>query len=162
MPSFSRWRPAGRRLVRCVAVAAACMLLFACAEADLAPRAVLESSMPPSAIVGRELVSPTEERIRVHGDGREIPAIVLLPDNYGARPRYPLVLAVHNFGGGPQRIAGMMDAERMRKAGIIVIVPQAEGLVAEWQGPGITLTFVRRGPDGRPINDIDGLRVLLS
>ena len=118
--------------------------------------------MPRSAIVGRELVSPTEERIRVRGDGREIPAIVLLPDNYQPRARYPLVLAVHNFGGGPWRIAGMMDAERLRKAGIIVIVPQAAGLVAEWQGPGITLTLPRHGPDGRPVDDIAGLMALLA
>ncbi len=118
--------------------------------------------MPRSAIVGRELVSPTEERIRVRGDGREIPAIVLLPDNYQPRTRYPLVLAVHNFGGGPWRIAGMMDAERLRKAGIIVIVPQAAGLVAEWQGPGITLTLPRHGPDGRPVDDVAGLIALLA
>jgi poly(3-hydroxybutyrate) depolymerase len=152
----------GWRFAHCIVTAAACWFLFGCAEADVAPRSMLEASVPRSAIVGRELVSPTEERIRVRGDGREIPAIVLLPDNYQPRTRYPLVLAVHNFGGGPWRIARMMDAERLRKAGIIVIVPQAAGLVAEWQGPGITLTLPRHGPDGRPVDDIAGLRVLLG
>jgi hypothetical protein len=46
----------------------------------------------------------------------------------------------------------MTDAERLRKAGIVVIVPQAVGLVAEWQGPGIALTVARYGEDGRPID----------
>lgn len=93
----------------------------------------------------------------MRGDGREVPAIVLLPDNYGAREHYPMVLAIHNFGGGPRRIAGMMDAERLRRAGIIVILPQAAGLVSEWQSPGITLTVAQRGADGQPIDDILGL-----
>jgi poly(3-hydroxybutyrate) depolymerase len=152
----------GWRFVRGILTAVAGCFLFGCTEADVAPRSMLEMSVPGSFVVGREVVSPIEERLRARGDGREIPAIVLLPDNYGAQARYPLVLAVHNFGGGPQRIAGMMDAEKLRKAGNIVIVPQAEGLVSEWQGQGITLSFVRQGPDGRPINDVAGLINVLA
>jgi poly(3-hydroxybutyrate) depolymerase len=151
-----------RRFVSCMLTAMAGCFLFGCSEADVAPRSMLEMSVPGSSVIGREVVSPTEERLRARGEGREIPAIVLLPDNYSARARYPLVLAVHNFGGSPSRIAGMMEAERLRKAGSIVIVPQAEGLISEWQGPGITLSLERRGPDGRPVDDVAGLVGVLA
>jgi dienelactone hydrolase len=137
--------------------------LSACTEADVAPRSALQLSEPGADLVGREVVSPREERIRVRGDGREMPAIVLLPDDYGTRERYPLVLAIHNFGGGPRRIAGMMEAERLREAGCIVILPQAAGFaVLDWQGPGIALALVRRGEDGRPVDDVAGLINLLA
>jgi len=151
-----------RRVAGTLAIAVSCASLLGCAEADVAPRSALEMSVPPSDLVGREAVSPTEERIRVRGDGREIPAIVLLPDDYGRRQTYPAVLAVHNFGSGPGDFAGLIDAERLRRAGVIVILPQAAGLVAEWQGPGISLTFARRGEDGRPVDDIAGLIKLSS
>ena len=141
----------------------ACWFLSACTEAGVASRSALKISEQGSDLVGRELVSPIEERSRVRGDGREIPAIVLFPDDYSSRRHYPLVLTIHNFGGGPWRIAGMMEAERLRKAGSIVILPQAAGLaVADWQGAGITLTFVHRGKGGRPVDDVAGLINLLS
>src|ERR1700688_3121327 len=108
-------------------IAVACWLLSGCMEADVAPRSGLELSKPDSDLVGCEVVSATEERIRVRGNGREIPAIVLLPDGYKRRTHFPLVLAVHNFGGGPERIAGMMEAERIRRAGNVVVVPEAAG-----------------------------------
>jgi poly(3-hydroxybutyrate) depolymerase len=141
----------------------ACWLLSACTEADVAPRSALTISGSESDLVGRAALSAVEERIRVRGDGREIPALVLLPDEYGARDHYPLVFAIHNFGGGPRRIAGMMEAERLRKAGNIVVLPQAAGAVLlDWQGPGITLTLARRGEDGRPVNDTVGLTRLYA
>lgn len=129
----------------------------------MAPRAMLDLSEPGSGLVGREVISATEQRIRVRGEGREIPAIVLLPDGYDRRDRFPLVLAVHNFGGGPQRIGGMMEAERIRKAGTIVIVPEAAGRVMlDWQGRGITLGFPHYGEDGQPVDDVAGLINLLA
>jgi poly(3-hydroxybutyrate) depolymerase len=164
----SKYHLRGRRsgidrwLARCLAAVSACWWLLGCTEPDVAPRIMLEASVPPSAILGREVISQTEERIRVRGDGRDISAIVMLPDNYGTKRRYPVVLAIHNFGGGPRWFAGMMDAERLRKAGIVVIFPQAAGLVAEWQGPGITLTVARRGEDGGPIDDVAGLANVLA
>jgi hypothetical protein len=42
---------------------------------------MLEAFVPPSAILGREVIPLTEERIHVRGDGRDISAIVMLPDN---------------------------------------------------------------------------------
>lgn len=152
-----RWR-----LAHCLATVSACWWLLGCAEPDVAPHLMLEAPGSPPSFLGREVVSPTEERIRVRGDGRDISAIVMLPDNYGTKQRYPVVLAIHNFGGGPRWFAGMMDAERLRKAGVVVIVPQAAGLVAEWQGSGITLTVTRRGEDGRPIDDVAGLANVLT
>jgi len=141
----------------------ACWFLSACVEVDVAPRSALTISVPETDLIGRAVVSPAEERIRVRGDGREIPAIVLLPDDYGTRADYPLVLAIHNFGGGPRRIAGMMEAERLRKAGNIVIVPQAAGVaLLDWQGQGITLALARKGEDGQPVNDVVGLIKLLD
>ena len=148
---------------RGVMMAVACWLLSGCMEADVAPRSGLELSKPDSDLIGREVVSATEERIRVRGDGREIPAIVLLPDGYERRAHFPLVLAVHNFGGGPERIAGMMEAERIRRAGNIVVVPEAAGgVVLDWQGRGITLGFTRYGDDGQPVDDVAGLMNLLN
>jgi len=129
--------------------------LSACTEADVAPRSALRISEPGTNLLGREIVSPVEERDPIRGDGREIPAIVLLLDDHGARERYPLVLAIHTFGRGARRIAGMIEAERLRKAGIIVLLPRAAGVaVLDWQGPGIALALVRRGKDGRPVNDV--------
>jgi poly(3-hydroxybutyrate) depolymerase len=154
-----RKRPFGHGIV----VVMACWLLSACTEPDVAPRSALTISDLGSDLVGRTAISAVEERIRVRGDGREIPAIVLLPDDYGAREHYPLVLAIHNFGGGPRRIAGMMEAERLRKAGNIVVLPQAAGLLLlDWQGPGIALALARQGEDGQPVNDIVGLTKLFA
>lgn len=118
--------------------------------------------MPRSDLVSREVISPTEQHIVVHGGGRSISSIVLLPDNYGSQAKYPAVIAVHNFGSDPKAFAGLIDAGRLRKAGIIVILPKAAGWLPEWQGPGIAITFARHGANGRPIDDIAGLTKTLA
>jgi len=159
-PMVNGWR---QWCWRGATMAVVCWSLSGCMEADVAPGSMLELSDPGSDLVGREVVSATEERIRVRGDGREIPAIVLLPDDYNRRAHFPLVLAVHNFGGGPQRIAGMIEADRIRRAGNIVIVPEAAGAVLlDWQGRGITLGFPHYGEHGQPVDDVVGLMNLLA
>jgi len=145
-----------------VAIAGSCALLFGCAEIDMAARPISETSVPRLDLVSQEIISSTEQRIAVHGGGRNISSMVLLPDNYDSQTKYPAVIAVHNFASDSRAFARLIDAERLRKAGVVVILPNTAGWPSEWQGPGITVTFARRGANGRPIDDIAGLTKTLA
>jgi poly(3-hydroxybutyrate) depolymerase len=119
---------------------------------------------PPGALVSRSQTSPVEEQIVVNGGGRDIPAVVLLPADYDAAgaPR-PLVVALHNFAGNAPGFADLIHADRLTARGIVVLLPQAGGRTApDWQGPGLTLLGPAITPDGRRVNDIEGVARLIA
>lgn len=114
-----------------------------------------------AGLVGRTVLSPGSEEIVVEGIGRPIRSVVLLPDGY--RPDRPrrLLMAIHNFAGDAEGFAKLIHAERLRRLGIVVVLPEAAGLVREWHGPGITITVPAGGAGGR-IDDVAGLLKVLA
>lgn len=129
-------------------------LLAACATA--------RTPGPQSALASRTVVSPTEEWIVVNGGNRAVRTLVLLPDDYPAGGRYPLLLAIHNFGGDADGFGKLIHAERLRRQGAVVVLPQAAGVIPEWQGPGITITFTARDANWRRIDDVAGIARVLD
>ena len=93
----------------------------------------------------------------VSGGGRDIHALVLLPDGWIPGQPHKLLLAVHNFGGDSAGFADLIHANRLTQDGVVVVVPQALGAIPEWQGPGLTITAPEVDPAGRRINDSAGL-----
>ena len=87
---------------------------------------------------------------------------MLLPDGYGHDGSHAMLMALHNFGGDAAGFAKLIHAERVIEQGTVVVLPQAAGLIAEWQGPGITLTFSARRRDGHPVDDVAGLAQTLA
>jgi len=105
-------------------------------------------------------MSPGQERLLVAGGGRVVESLVLLPDG-ASRADRPLLLAIHNFSGDSAGFAELIHAERLRRSGIVVVLPQAAGWIAQWQGSGITLLdpFLWFGPR---IDDVGGLAQTLA
>ena len=129
-------------------------LLAGCTTADNAPA--------QTGLVSRTAVSAREETIIVNGGGRNVRSVVLLPEGYAGGGDYPLLLAVHNFASSAAGFARLIHAGRLTAAGILVVLPEAAGLIPEWQGPGITLTVAVRQPDGRRVDDIAGMAETLA
>jgi len=109
---------------------------------------------PGIELVSRERISATREWIVVKAGGRDIRALVLLPDAFSADGRYPLVVALHNFDGAAEGFADLIGAERLRSRGLVVLLPQAGGVVRDWKGPGLTLLAAAMVPDGAQVNDV--------
>lgn len=151
----------GRPLVRGRRDALAALVLLGLsgggAMAETEPPGPPPGAGQVSGLLGRTAVSPVREEIRVQGDGRAIRSVVLLPDGYRPGRRYRLLVAIHNFAGDPDGFARLVHAERLRRLGFVVVLPEAAGSLPEWQGPGLTITLSARGPDGRRIDDRAGL-----
>ena len=135
-----------RHLLSGLLVAAQCLLLGCAAGSTL-----------PDGLVSRTAASPTREEITVNGGGRTIRSLVLLPDErHGEAP--PLLLAIHNFAGDASGFAELIHAERLRSQGIVVVLPEAAGWIAQWHGPQITLL----DPFSAGVDDVAGLAQTLA
>ena len=114
------------------------------------------------SLVNRQAIEPNQERLSVHAGGRQIDSMVLLPDNYDPKKKYPAVVGLHGFTSNSQDFGRAIDAEGLRKSGMIVILPQAarnEVGLREWQGVGgqnIT-PGINNGDDGRKVNDTQAI-----
>lgn len=110
----------------------------------------------------RQSIEPNREQLTVHAGGRNIESMVLLPDNYDPQKKYPAVVGLHGFTSNSKDFATSIDAEGLRKSGMIVILPQAgrnEVGLREWQGVGgqnIT-PGINNGDDGKKVNDTEAI-----
>jgi poly(3-hydroxybutyrate) depolymerase len=70
------------------------------------------------------------------------------------------VVALHNFNGSASEFANLIDAERIRQSGVIVVLPQARmtALGREWQGGGVDYFGTANGIGGRPVDDAEFVR----
>ncbi|MGH7104462.1 MAG: hypothetical protein ACREFJ_18950 [Acetobacteraceae bacterium] len=117
---------------------------------------------PTPGPVSRKILSPGEQQLIVNGGGRNIRSLVLLPAGYNPGRIWPLLLAVHNFGGDAAGFAKLIHADRFTGNGILVLLPEAAGWIPEWQGPGVTITVGVWQPDGKRVDDTAGIAETLS
>ncbi|HEY9716414.1 MAG TPA: alpha/beta hydrolase-fold protein [Trichormus sp.] len=96
---------------------------------------------------------PPEQTITVDGGNRQGSATLMLPDNYDPTKKYPLIVALHGYQGNVNDIGNMMNLDRLRKEGNIVLVPAAKDHT--WNGSGISFFGDAKGSNGQPINDVD-------
>jgi poly(3-hydroxybutyrate) depolymerase len=103
---------------------------------------------------------PAKQTITVDGGNRQGSATLMLPDNYDPTKKYPLIVALHGYQGNPNDISTMMNLERLRKEGNIVLVPAAKD--HSWNGSGISFFGDAKGSNGQPINDVDFVRAAIG
>ncbi|MGH7078860.1 MAG: hypothetical protein ACREFU_12280 [Acetobacteraceae bacterium] len=149
--------PAPAALTR--VVAAVMPLLFALA---LLGCSTAENAGPRPGLVSRKILLPGEQQLIVDGGGRNIRSLVLLPAGYDPDRTWPLLLAIHNFGGDALGFAQLIHADRFTRNGILVLLPEAAGWIPEWQGPGVTITVGVWQPDGKRVDDISGIAETLK
>lgn len=98
-------------------------------------------------------ISETEYEMTVSGGNRKGSATVMVPDGYDPAKEYPVVVGIHNFNGNRTDMGTLIGAEKLRKQGYIVLLPNADG--AEWQGKGVAITWTGKGENGKKIDDPD-------
>lgn len=138
-----------------------CAWLGPSPNATAAPRTTNGQPIGIPNVISRTTVTPTSEELVVEGAGRPIRSVVLLPDGYRPGRPHRVLMAVHNFAGDAEGFGKLIHAERLRRLGLVVVLPEAAGLVREWHGPGLTITVPARGAGGR-IDDVAGLLKVLA
>jgi predicted esterase len=124
-------------------------MLAGCTEAG--------GTVPSDGLVSHTAVAPDKEEVVVQGGGRAIQSLVLLPSGDTPDAKHPLLLAIHNFAGDHSGFTELIHAERLRKQGMVIVLPQAAGWVAQWEGPGLTLLDPFLWLDATQHDDVAGL-----
>ena len=96
------------------------------------------------------------EQFSIDGGGRTITSAVFIPRGNSSAP-HPVLIAVHNFSSTSMDFAHLIHVERFLSAGIVVIVPQAQGWIPQWRGPGITIFPSSLLPFRPKIDDVEAI-----
>lgn len=120
----------------------------------------LETGDLSDNLVIQEKESEILHRIKVEAGGREIDSTILLPDNYDPSKEYPVVLGLHSYPGDGDGMGELIQAERLREQGVIVLLPSAES--GMWESNKVDGISYFNNPFDEGHDDIEAIKETLN